>query len=549
MSRHFQTETESLQRDPKTALVLSIIPGLGQVYNLEPRKGLLFFFVAALNLLLVAFLSLSAQISSTLTQFGESFNVTPNHILTETFSTMNLVSPPCALLFLLSALFIIFVARDAHDHALNQRRKAIYATSFVELSEANSASYLLHISLMVSSLILAFFFLIPPKPQTQITDIEFVAPQKKTEKQVRSKKASVHASEAVRDRRPISDRSPGKARSAKADTKPQTVSKAEPTRSSSAARPSQTNPRPRPQPRPVPTRASSARPSPPKVVTAPTMAGATQAPQLPDSKSQSSNSPPRPNSSLLAFAPRVNSPNLPVTMPNLSTGSGTKSPAPPTSKAGNQSTGSKVGAGEIAPSIIPVSSGSGTGPRSERSLAPVGTNRSKSGSGKDNNQPGPQPARSKSTAGGGMKNLISIKPSVGSPRTAAHSGPAKSSEGDGGNPESDKIEDQPNIKNRPEPYFGAYMAQLQRRIKQNWFPAREERSKRVKVIFTIHENGTMSNLRLERSSGSSIADQAALKAVRNSAPFAHLPKYSPPSVDVSFTFDYNVFHGGGTRRF
>lgn len=93
------------------------------------------------------------------------------------------------------------------------------------------------------------------------------------------------------------------------------------------------------------------------------------------------------------------------------------------------------------------------------------------------------------------------------------------------------------------------MADLQRRIKRNWFPPKEDRSKRVKVIFSIADNGALANLRLEQSSGSAIADQAALTAVRRAAPFANLPQGAPASVDVSFTFDYNVFQGGGARRF
>ncbi len=37
------------QRDPNMAVILSVIPGLGQLYNGETRKGLLFLGVTAIN--------------------------------------------------------------------------------------------------------------------------------------------------------------------------------------------------------------------------------------------------------------------------------------------------------------------------------------------------------------------------------------------------------------------------------------------------------------------------------------------------------------------
>jgi TonB family protein len=96
------------------------------------------------------------------------------------------------------------------------------------------------------------------------------------------------------------------------------------------------------------------------------------------------------------------------------------------------------------------------------------------------------------------------------------------------------------------------MADLQRRIKRAWFPPKGNESKRVVVVFKVHANGTMSNLRLVTSSGAAIADQAALKAIENAAPFRPLPDGAPTDVDIQFTFDYNVFAGGGVgklRRF
>ncbi|MBX3136159.1 TonB C-terminal domain-containing protein [Candidatus Obscuribacterales bacterium] len=90
--------------------------------------------------------------------------------------------------------------------------------------------------------------------------------------------------------------------------------------------------------------------------------------------------------------------------------------------------------------------------------------------------------------------------------------------------------------------FGPYMTNLQRQIKRAWYPPRKVETSRSTVIFKVHANGTMSNLRLFQSSGIALIDQAALKAVQNAAPFHALPEGAPPDVDIQFTFDYNNFY-------
>ena len=92
--------------------------------------------------------------------------------------------------------------------------------------------------------------------------------------------------------------------------------------------------------------------------------------------------------------------------------------------------------------------------------------------------------------------------------------------------------------------FGPYLAEMQRRIKKAWYPPRGNESKRVTVKFKLNANGEVSAIRLEKSSGISIADDAAMSAVEQAAPFGSLPQGSPAKVDIKFTFDYNVFNGG-----
>jgi TonB family protein len=91
------------------------------------------------------------------------------------------------------------------------------------------------------------------------------------------------------------------------------------------------------------------------------------------------------------------------------------------------------------------------------------------------------------------------------------------------------------------------MADVERRIKREWFPPGGTESKRVVVQFKIHRGGELSNLRLDHSSGFAIADQAALKAVDSASPFRPLPQGAPEVVDIRFNFDYNVIAGSVTK--
>jgi TonB family protein len=89
--------------------------------------------------------------------------------------------------------------------------------------------------------------------------------------------------------------------------------------------------------------------------------------------------------------------------------------------------------------------------------------------------------------------------------------------------------------------FGPYMAALQRQIKHQWSPPKSEESKKVVVQFKLSAEGEASHLQLTQSSGNAESDRKALEAVTKASPYAHLPSGVPDSVDIQFTFDYNVF--------
>ena len=109
--------------------------------------------------------------------------------------------------------------------------------------------------------------------------------------------------------------------------------------------------------------------------------------------------------------------------------------------------------------------------------------------------------------------------------------------GGGGRPGIDAIR---------EPDFGPYMRDLQRRIKMNWDPPKGNESKRVVLLFKIAKDGRLLSCSVFKSSGLPSADKAAMNAVQLTAPFRPLPaEFKGQSIDIQFTFDYNVFGASG----
>ena len=99
----------------------------------------------------------------------------------------------------------------------------------------------------------------------------------------------------------------------------------------------------------------------------------------------------------------------------------------------------------------------------------------------------------------------------------------------------------PSVAARADLDFGPYMSALQRRIKLAWKPPRGTESSRIVVNFVVNRDGSLGEITMRISSGLPAADEAARDAVRRSAPFQPLPVGAPGSVEVEFTFDYNVF--------
>lgn len=160
-----------------------------------------------------------------------------------------------------------------------------------------------------------------------------------------------------------------------------------------------------------------------------------------------------------------------------------------------------------------------------------------SGSGKDAshavNTASNRPAPTLAPTGGGSSSGSKLANNGGGYGSAGNPGP--------GNPNG-----APGIDAIREPDFGPYMRELQRRIKMNWDPPKGDQSKRVVLMFKIAKDGRLLTCSVHKSSGLPNADKAAIQAVQLTAPFKPLPPdYKGSSIDIQFTFDYNVFGAAG----
>jgi TonB family protein len=101
----------------------------------------------------------------------------------------------------------------------------------------------------------------------------------------------------------------------------------------------------------------------------------------------------------------------------------------------------------------------------------------------------------------------------------------------------------PSVVALPDVDFGPYMADLQRHLRRAWKPVSRPDPKTAVVVFQINKGGTVSHLRLERSSGDSLVDKAALDAVTDASPVRALPDGASDDVDIQFTFDQTGLFG------
>ena len=210
-------------------------------------------------------------------------------------------------------------------------------------------------------------------------------------------------------------------------------------------------------------------------------------------------------------------------------------PAPPTARPSlKPPTTPRPVAKPSSPFAVPVpKGGTGTGRYSTGPISGSGTSSRGGGGG------------GTSSAGRGSHVTgPSLAPTGGSGNRIAKGGGGGT--GGYGNPGPGNPNGRPGIDAVREPDFGPYMRELQRRIKMNWDPPKGNESKRVVLLFKIAKDGRLLSCSVFKSSGLPGADKAAISAVQATAPFRPLPaEFKGQSIDIQFTFDYNVFGASG----
>ena len=585
-------------RDPMTAAMLSVVPGLGQFYNGESRKGILFLDVAIINYILLSIVLLAPLIVKGLHDIGAQFGMRVNSGLLEAMKQMQIGSPVSLIVLGMVFAFVAYAIRDAYDHALVKRRRAIYSDAILQMNEATSGSYIIHASIIVSLAVLALFFFIPKPLAKQIVEIEFlntapivkpvVTPVKTNTMSTKTSEAKITKfdhSKPIQKTQPKADlakQNPSETKTSTTQAKSQSAAE-----SSSSARitpvrqlpadPARAMAPPLTETRPVllahvnpvaiphlpaqstatATAANLLKPltsastsattltSTPKIQ--PVNAGNASALPLPATVSHSNLAAglPFPTIAPAGLSQAKTGPVMPLTGGGPSSSNQFKLPGTGAAvdlgstgrtfspKAGLPGALGNVGHSSTgAPSMldIPTHQAGPGGPGGPNPEA-MGRKHSDVPGHGDSDIPAPvkAPGRMK---GDGDFGHVAVIPS---------GGPAQS--GTGEKPNFNAKTGPSNVPTVGSPDFSKYMADLQRRIKRAWFPNKDQQSRHVKVMFKIHEDGTMSNLRISQSSNWAAADQAALQAVNNAAPFAPLPRFSPENVDIEFTFDYNLFTG------
>ncbi len=85
-----------------------------------------------------------------------------------------------------------------------------------------------------------------------------------------------------------------------------------------------------------------------------------------------------------------------------------------------------------------------------------------------------------------------------------------------------------------------YLKDLHSKLKHAWVPP-PGTVHHIKVIFRLNRTGNLVSVKLTQSSGNTNADESALTAIKNSAPFGRLPSdYPHQFLDLAYTFNYTT---------
>ena len=381
----------------------------------------------------------------------------------------------------------------------------------IEPIKGFALSILIHLVFTLVLILISLFhnliFPLFPKPELPVQDIEFVLVQKESKPPINkntklfsdkdSQAGGIHdPKKPVSEPKPTAkknDKNPSGAEQKIVKQTPKTISK----------------PVVKQQPKQQPKTVQKQQPQPQKVVQQPKKVqevAKTIAPAKPTPIKAPSV---KPRSAPVASAPKITAPSAP-----------------------------KITSAPKSPFNVPVTGTKAPVGTTYKPTTSTGTSGSTGGSSKGTAAPAP---KFSSSSGGSSSGSSGSAGSSGNPTYASR---GSGGYGGGGNPSPGNPNGTPGIDARKEPNWGPYIRDLEQRIKKNWTPPKGDSSKRVVITFSIRRDGHLLSSTVTKSSGSTLADRAAQGAIEATAPFRPLPpEYDKNSIQIVFTFDYNVLNG------
>lgn len=521
-STFFDAFGKTAGKNPAKAAFLSIIPGLGQLYNGEKRKGLLFLDATIVNFLLLLLIVFNEPIVRTITEMCSHFHVKANVSVLDAVRYAHFGSPASWVLFTLMALFGAYALLDAYffDVRTAKQMQIKYPSQLIGLTETSSGVYLAHFALLMACLVMAACFSGKRPIERNYTVIEFIPEQAETALKPPSDTTRQSERDSIDSGRHDDWREIIAPESASDPVAPSTAS---------AAAPNPSNTRPQPAIDPLP---GAPQPNMQQLaaVTTPTLSTTPVPSNLSDTRPTAGD--PNPKQATAALIQYIsgdkNNPTPQAVRPTTSKSNDT---APDGATSGgstpdtvkNPKAPSKGGT-IAAPGMVATLKH----PSSVDSATPVAVLAGGSPSGTSRSDTSPMPT---------------VQPGHGTTMTGENDNviaPVSNDRGVLGNTNPNSVDGPDSVASvAVNPDFSAYMSQLQRIIKKHWYPPRDG-SSNASVIFELRKDGSMNDLRISQTSNSNSVDAAALAAIRNAQPFFPvLPKSAPEAVDIEFTFEYN----------
>jgi len=85
-----------------------------------------------------------------------------------------------------------------------------------------------------------------------------------------------------------------------------------------------------------------------------------------------------------------------------------------------------------------------------------------------------------------------------------------------------------------------YVEKAKKYIGSKWQPVKGFEDRNVVVVFTVKKNGKIEDEKIVAESGSQVADQNALNALKAASPLPALPKGAPESIQIRYVFSWHV---------